>query len=457
MSQSKYLTAPPATDKLPKGVPYIIGNEAAERFSFYGMRSILAVFMTKHLLDATGAAAPMSDDEAKVWVHNFMTAVYFFPILGAILSDWLLGKYRTIIALSIVYCVGHAVLAGLEFRTGVEPKLILWWGLALIAVGAGGIKPCVSAHVGDQFGTMNQHLQSRVFGWFYFSINLGSTVSTLLTPLLLFYFGPGWAFGVPGILMALATIFFWMGRNVFVHIPPAGTKFFAETFSADGLKAIVNLVPLYFFVAMFWALFDQTASAWVLQAENMDRYVGGFEVLSSQLQAANPILVMILIPVFAYGVYPWLGRFFKVTPLRKIGIGLFTTIFAFAIPAWIEMRIEAGEQPHIVWQLVAYVVLTAAEVMVSITTLEFSYTQAPKKMKSFIMGLYMLSVAMGNQFTALVNEYIVHQKKQGVELLQGANYYWFFTASMAVTAVVFVVFAQFYRGRQYIQDGDEAS
>jgi POT family proton-dependent oligopeptide transporter len=455
MAKSKYLISPLSSPDMPKGIKYIVGNEAAERFSFYGMKAILAIFLTKYLMDSNGNPDVLEEADARAWVHNFTSAAYFFPILGAIVADWLFGKYRTIISLSLVYCAGHAVLALVDVPMPIEPRDLLWYGLALIAFGSGGIKPCVSAHVGDQFGKQNQKLLSKVFSLFYFSINLGSTISTLLTPLLLKHWGPAWAFGVPGVLMALATLMFWMGRHVFVHIPPSGNHFFTETFSQNGRRAIFNLIPLYLFVAMFWALFDQTASAWVLQAENMNRNLFGWNVLSSQIQAANPILVMILIPVFTFVIYPWLGRYFEVTPLRKIGIGLFLTIPAFAIPAWIEMRISSGATPHIVWQLAAYIVMTAAEVMVSITTLELSYTQAPKKMKSFIMGLYMLSVAVGNKFTALVNEYISAQKQEGVTLLEGANYYWFFTLVMAVTAVLFVLFAQFYRGQTYIQESEQ--
>ena len=456
MAESKYRTAPVPSDTMPTGIPYIVGNEAAERFSFYGMKSILFAYMTGYLLNSQGAPDYMDKNEANVWVHSFVTAAYFFPILGAILSDWLFGKYRMIVSLSLLYCVGHGVLVLLEFpeQVPIEPRWVMWLGLALIAVGSGGIKPCVSAHVGDQFGEQNKHLISKVFGWFYFSINLGSTFSTLLTPWLLSVHGPGWAFGVPGILMALATLVFWLGRREFVHIPPSGNQLFDESFSPTGRRAILNLIPLYFFVAMFWALFDQTASAWVEQAKHMDREVAGYELLPSQIQAANPIMVMILIPLFSYGLYPFLGRFFEVTPLRKIGIGLFVTIPAFALPAWIESRIQSGETPQIMWQIAAYLIMTAAEVMVSITALEFSYTQAPKKMKSFVMGLYLLSVAFGNLFTAQVNEYIVARRKEGVTLLDGENYYWFFTAAIAATACVYVLFARFYRGQTYIQGQD---
>jgi POT family proton-dependent oligopeptide transporter len=442
---------------MPPGIPYIIGNEAAERFSFYGMKAILAVFMTKHLLDRHGQPAVMTEEQARAAIAYFVAAVYITPFLGAVLSDWLLGKYRTIISLSLVYCAGHGILALMETPLSrvVEPREILFWGLATIALGAGGIKPCVSAHVGDQFGLRNQALLEKVFGWFYFSINLGAFLSTLATPLLLEYYGASVAFGVPAVLMGLATLIFWMGRHKFVHIPPGGRRFFRETFSREGLQALFNLLPLMLFVAMFWCLFDQTASAWVLQAEHLNRTILGVTLLTSQVQAANPLLILVLIPVFSYAVYPALSKFFEPTPLRKIGIGLFVTVFSFALSAWIEERIQAGETPHVAWQFLAYVVITSAEVMVSITGLEFAYTQAPRRMKSLVMALFLSSVTLGNLFTGVVNDQLARWKADGYEPLPGAKYYWFFTACMLATAVLYVLWSQFYRGRTYIQGGDE--
>ena len=454
---SNYLTSPIPSTKMPKGIPYIVGNEAAERFSYYGMSGILFAFLTEYLRDASGSISPMSNPEATKWTHYFIAAVYAFPILGAILSDWLLGKYRTIITISLLYCVGHAVLALVDYPTltGMDPRYLLGFGLALLAIGAGGIKPCVSAHVGDQFGDLNKHLIPKVFGWFYFSINLGAAASMLLTPWLLEHRGPGWAFGVPGVLMGIATFAFWLGRNKFVHIPPGGTKFFSETFSREGLRAIANLVPFYLFIFPFFTLFDQTHSSWVEQAKSMDRNFLGFELLPSQLQTVNPFLIMFFIPVFSYAIYPLLSRFFEVTPLRKVGIGMFLTAASFVIIALAQERIDAGYTPHFTWQIIAYVVITAAEVMVSVTALEFSYTQAPKKMKSFIMGLYLLvAIALGNIFTAWVNGYIEKQKQLGIAILEGANYYWFFTVVMVAASLLYVLCSQFYRGQTYIQGED---
>jgi POT family proton-dependent oligopeptide transporter len=428
---------------MPAGVPYIVGNEAAERFSYYGMRAILVVFMTQHLADAAGRPAPMSDAEAKTWFHLFASAAYFFPVLGALVSDVLLGKYRTIVLLSLVYCAGHLVLALDNTRVGLAA------GMGLIAIGSGGIKPCVSAHVGDQFGRANQHLLEKVFGWFYFAINLGAFASTLLTPLLLERHGPHVAFGLPGALMLVATWVFWLGRRKFVHVPPAGREFLRETFGAEGLRACGRLAVIYLFVAVFWALYDQTASAWVLQAEHMNRNLFGFEWLSSQVQAVNPILIMLYIPIFSYAVYPLLARVVEPTPLRRIWIGFIFTVIAFLVPAWVERQIAAGLRPSIAWHLVAYAILTAGEVLVSITCLEFSYTQAPPRMKSFVMALFLLSVTVGNLFTSAVNYAL--QGENGARL-SGAEYYLFFAAVMLVAAMGFLIVVARYRERTYLQD-----
>ena len=390
---------------MPSGIPYIIGNEAAERFSFYGMKTILAVFMTKYLWlmnDTPGQA--MTEAAATEKVHLFNSAVYLTPIIGGIVADAFFGKYRTIIWLSVVYCFGHAALA----LMGFQGDAVMWLlaGLVLISIGSGGIKSCVSAHVGDQFGASNQHLITKVFNYFYWSINLGAFLSTLLTPWLLKWYGPHLAFGIPGILMAVATLVFWLGRRKFIHVPPAKGRFLRETFSKQGLRTVGKLFILFLFVAMFWSLFDQTASRWIFQAQEMDRNFLGVEWLESQIQAVNPVLILTFIPLFTFVLYPRLGRIVKLTPLRKIGAGLFLMAGAFALSSTIQSWIDAGQRPNIGWQILAYGLLTAAEVLVSIVALEFSYTQAPRTMKSLVLGLFLFAVSLGNLFTAAVNRYI---------------------------------------------------
>lgn len=520
---SKYRTTPTITEGMPNGIPYIVGNEAAERFSFYGMKTILVVFMTQYLMTASGSPNYMTDTQAREWMHLFVASAYFFPVIGAIIADAFLGKYLTILSLSVVYVIGHLCLACIDLPSAAlnatfDPRGWMIAGLLLIAIGSGGIKPCVSAHVGDQFGHANRHLIEKVFGWFYFAINFGSFFSTLLTPWLLKNYGPGWAFGVPGILMAIATIIFWMGRNRFTHIQPRGMQYFAETFGPSGLMSILKLVPLYLFVAVFWSLYDQGGSAWVQQAQQMNLNFMGLTWLESQIQAINPLLILIYIPLFAYVIYPLMSKLFKLTPLRKILMGFALTVLSFMIAAHaqglidkeverfrevltpmcaagtldtaatcalmrademnssaIDLEAANGDQakmlasltdagvavlkdgttlqaqwPTVGWQLLAYLVITAAEVLVSITCLEFSYTQAPRHMKSLIMSLYLLSVALGNLFTVAVNHFT--QDASGNTTLVGASYYWFFTNLMIWTTALFVLVVIFYKPRAYLQD-----
>ncbi|MGD0573400.1 MAG: POT family MFS transporter [Sedimentisphaerales bacterium] len=449
MTKSKYLTLPLKTDKMPPGIPYIVGNEAAERFSYYGMNSILVIFMTQYLMNTQGRPDHMTDAQADAWYHTFVSAIYFLPILGAFLADAVFGKYLIVLILSVVYCFGHFALAMNDTRLG----LVL--GLGLIALGAGGIKPCVSANVGDQFGAANQHLMPRMFNWFYFSINLGSAFSTILIPELLDRVGPRIAFGVPGIAMLIATVVFWMGRRKFVHIPPAGLgNYTRELFQRENLKALLNLLILVPFAAMFWSLWQQNFSSWVVQSEKMDRHLFGIDWLPAQIQTVNPVFILIMLPLFSYVIYPTVARFVKVTPLRRFGAGLWAVIVSFLIVGWIQTRIDAGQQPHILWQILAFVVLTAGEVMLSVTHLEFAYTQAPKKMKSLVMCTYLGSIALGNVFTAGVNFFI--QNPDGSLKLTGASYFFFFVKVMLVTAVLFLFVSRFYRGKTYIQDEGEA-
>lgn len=446
--------------RFPRQIKYIVGNEAAERFSYYGMRSILVIFMTQYLL--------MQHAEAKGIYHTFITANYFLPLLGGYLADRYLGKYYTILYLSLIYCLGHAVLALWENQSG------MYGGLLLIALGSGGIKPCVSAHVGDQFDKTNSQLINKVFELFYFSINFGAFFSILLIPLLLPRFGPQVAFGVPGILMAIATYVFWLGRKYYIFVPPTGkeksAQFFGVAFHAlthlserrqghwletatlkygpervDGAKAVINVFKVLIAVSAFWALFEQQGSSWTLQAQKMDLNFMGYTLEASQVQGINPILVMILIPLFSFGIYPFVQKLgFRVTSLRKMGAGMLLTGTSFACAALIESLIDSGMKVNVGWQMPQYFLITAAEIMVSITGLEFAYTQAPRAMKSTIMSLWLLTVAVGNWFTAVIS---FLNPFSG-----GTPEFLFYGGAMFLVALIFVALATRYQERSYVEE-----
>jgi proton-dependent oligopeptide transporter, POT family len=452
-----------ADNKFPSQIKFIVGNEACERYSYYGMKSILTIFMIQVLL--------FQEADATFTYHIFSSLCYFFPLLGAFLSDRIWGKYKTILYLSLVYCLGHAVLAIWENKAG------LYVGLGLIALGSGGIKPCVSAHVGDQFRANQQHLLKKVYELFYFMINFGSFFSTIITPWTLKHYGPSVAFGIPGVLMFLATFVFWMGRHDYVHVPPTksdGHGFFAVIFSAlnnqksrkagqsfldaalveheqehiDATKAVLDIAKLFAAISVFWALFDQHGSSWVIQAMNMDLNFMGMQFEASQIAAWNPIMVMGLIPLFSMGVYPLLDKMgLKTTPIRRITWGMFVAAASFVIVALIQMSMDANgpeNKVNVMWQFFPYLVITMAEVMVSITGLEFAYTQAPRSMKSSVMSIWLLTVFFGNLITAYVS-------KINFFPTASTGYFFFFAILMGIFALIFWYMGSKYKVKNYME------
>jgi POT family proton-dependent oligopeptide transporter len=449
-----------AAARFPPQIRYIIGNEAAERFSFYGMRNILTVFLVEYLL-ARRSSLTRADDAQAVF-HLFVMGVYLFPLLGGLIADRWWGKYRTVLWLSLVYCAGHACLAFLE-----DSATGFYTGLFLIALGSGGIKPCVSSFVGDQFTESSRSLVTKVFGWFYWSINLGSFFASLTIPKVLEHFGPRVAFGIPGLLMAVATLIFWAGRHLYVVVPPKGADhhgFWSVVATAlrrgdvpggfwerarsehpleavEAARAVVGVLSIFAMVPFFWACFDQKASLWVLQARNLDLHVGSLTLAPSQLQATNPLLVLLLVPVTTYWLYPWLQRHgLPFTPLRRIGVGLFLAGTSFVLVALIQRALEGGAKPSVLWQVGPYIVLTLSEILVSTTGLEFAYTQAPVSMKSTIMSLWLLANAAGN----LV---VVVAKKIG--LVHGTGEFLFWAGLTYLATVVFVLIARRYVVRDH--------
>jgi POT family proton-dependent oligopeptide transporter len=384
-------------DRMPKGIPYIVANEFAERFCYYGINAILSIYMTQFMR--------IGDADATTYHSLFKSAAYFSPLIGAIVSDVFWGKFKTILTFSMCYCTGCAMVAVVPGTTG------LLVGLTLVALGTGGIKPCVSTNVGDQFTSKNQHLIERAFSYFYLAINAGSSISIFFCPVLLAKYGRLPAFGMPAAMMFFATLVFWMGRKKFAVVPPAGMAWLRDVFSKEGLKTIGSLAVIYVFLAPWWALWEQSnGQTWTLQAESglMDKSLAfGWTILPAQIQVVNGLFILALVPVFTFAIYPMWARLTKVTPLRKIAVGIFMISGAYLIVSRIEGKIQGGESVSVWWQILAYVVLTASEVLVSITALEFSYKQAPLRMKSFIMALFLLSISLGDMLNAGVNHAMV--------------------------------------------------
>ena len=500
--------ASPARAPIPRQIGYIIGNEGCERFSFYGMRNILTIFLvTSLLLDL-----PEGDraSAAKDVFHSFVIGVYFFPLLGGWLADRFLGKYHTIFWLSLLYCAGHLCLALFESnRTG------FYAGLCLIALGSGGIKPCVAAFVGDQFDQTNKQRAKVVFDAFYWIINFGSFFASLLMPIFLRSYGGAVAFGIPGALMFLATVILWCGRKRYVLVPPAppnphsflrvartslaagraglalagagialavaafllmpsfgfvvsfcsalvaliafggagvwlqleGARGHHPDEAVDGVRTVLRVLVLFFLVTPFWSLFDQKASTWVLQANAMTK-PEWFQ--SSQMQALNPLLVMLLIPFNNLVLYPAVKRLgFELTALRRMTAGIAFSSLAWIVVGSMQLVLDGGHAFSITWQVLPYALLTMGEVLVSTTGLEFAYSQAPPAMKGALMAFWNLSVTVGNLWVLIVNAGVKNPTVTNFIATTGfgvtAFQMFFFAAFAMAAAIVFGLAGRSYR------------
>jgi POT family proton-dependent oligopeptide transporter len=462
-----------ASGPWPRQIKFIVGNEACERFSYYGMRSILAGYITGAVLK--GGLGQDADTATSI-IHLFIFANYFMPLFGAWLSDKIVGRYHTILWVSLFYCAGHGVLACSDLAGGVHGKLIcLFTGLALIAFGSGGIKPCVSAFVGDQFRPDQSHLLQKAYGAFYWAINFGSFFSFLAIPWIKDARGYSWAFAVPGILMALATFIFWLGTKHYVRIPPTrqtktagflkvfwyalangkrspGQSFWDSARSrfshqeVEAARSVGPILSIFILIPPFWALFDQTNSTWVLQGEKMVPFwVLGQKIGEEQMQSANPALVMLLVPLLTLGLYPRLGKF--ATPLKRMSFGLFLTAASYLIVAFLQKQIEAGAHISVAWQTVPYIVLTTAEVLVSTTGLEFAFTQAAPEMKSTIMSFWLLTVAFGSLLVTAITKVLSGSGPGAHTGSVSTSRFLMYAGLTFVVAILFSIVAAFYKYR----------
>ncbi|XP_056291641.1 solute carrier family 15 member 2 isoform X2 [Pseudoliparis swirei] len=359
----------------PTSICFIVVNEFCERFSYYGMKAVLVLYFLTYL--------HWDQDQSTAVYHAFSSLCYFTPVLGALIADSWLGKYRTIVYLSMVYVVGHVVKS-----VGAVPVVgtanvhiaLSMAGLVLIAFGTGGIKPCVAAFGGDQFDEEHGSERQKFFSIFYMAINAGSLLSTVVTPILrgdVQCFGGdcyALAFGVPAALMVVALVVFIAGSGQYKRSPPQGNVLlevcrcvgFAiknrwrrsqydsrrthwldwaeEKYSKrliQEVKMVLRVLVLYVPLPMFWALFDQQGSRWTLQATRMNAALGdSFIVKPDQMQMLNALLILVFVPVFELIVYPLVGFCrIRITPLRKMAMGMVFAALAFGAAALVELNV----------------------------------------------------------------------------------------------------------------------
>lgn len=375
---SKGLTFFQSIRRFPPTIYFIISSEFCERFAYYGMRAILTFYFVYQLR--------MTENNATALYHFFIFFTYFMPLFGAMIADSYFGKFKVILSLSFVYAVGMAFVSfsaiSCLFNSllGVRIAICLI-GLILVSVGTGGIKPCVSSFGGDQIKQNSEETLSVYFSIFYCAINAGSILSFIITPILrgsVKCFGEDCyaaAFGVPSILMFTSLIIICIGSPFYIKHKPTGRNLYLEILHViayaiynryknrknnlpkrhyldwaepkfdkeviDGVKAVVKVSYMFLPLPIFWALFEQQGSRWLLQAVRMDTTIGSISIQPEQMQVINPIFILIFIFLFEIVLYPLLRACrIKVSPLRRMTVGIFLAGVAFIISGVLQIYIE---------------------------------------------------------------------------------------------------------------------
>ena len=442
--------------EMPVGVPFIVSMEAMERFSYYGFRAIL----TLYLRDELGLSA-----SAAVATFEFTSSLaYASPLVGGWLADAVIGKYRTILWLGLVYCCGLWLLVLAAAR---ESFLLSLVALFLAGFGTGGIKPCVSSFGADQYAAESSMERDddpavrRYFAVFYAAINVGSVLSFLTVPLVRAQRGYAAAFALPAVLLTVALASFYAATDLYVEprviktqqnhfyttlgkalkgtffsffatasncdddnddvkkkqTPQAAIDFFEkgpanqyhggdifedvvflqdedrvpEEDDDDDVSRLIGVFRVLSSLPVFWLLYDQQGSVWVVQANDMQR--GWLQ--PEQLGVANPIFILCLLPFFEKVVYPFLeDRLGKraTQPTARVKVGMACAALAFLVAAVVDHNLPL----HILYQLPQIFLISVAEILVSVTCLEYSYAMAPPAYRALVTSAYLLTTAIGD-------------------------------------------------------------
>jgi proton-dependent oligopeptide transporter, POT family len=389
----------------PTGFWFFFWGELAERSCFYGMRAILFLYLAKEL--------KFGDDNASTINHLFIAACYLLPLLGGYIADNFFGKYWTIVGFSVPYIVGQLFLTFDSGAVlGIDPKHFVFVSLALLAMGSGVIKPNISTLMGltyDQYRPGQTQLRSDAFSFFYMAINIGAFLSSFLMPTLRTNYGYHVAFLFPAGLMALALGLFALGKPYYAHEVISRVEKTPEE-KHEQWVVLRQLAGLFLVFIPFWMIFDQSSSTWIRFAkESFDLGLGfhvpfiGDTINPDQFQALNPLLIIALLPFISVGLWRLLARVgLRMRATDKMLVGFVLTAASMGVMAIAGVLAERGARVSIWWQVVTYFLITVAELCISPVGLELAFTAAPKAMKGFITGCFLLMVFFGNLLDTVI-------------------------------------------------------
>ena len=444
----------------PRGFWYIFWGELAERASFYGMRTVLALYMVNVLA--------FSEQNAATIMPAFVASCYIAPLLGGWLADRVLGRYKTILYFSGPYVLGHIILGGWENRTA------LFIALVLLALGSGSIKPNTSTLMGAMYVEQKKTaLLTEAFAYFYAALNIGSAIATIALPFVRDYIaehdkatlgaqaalekGYAVALMIPAALMILAFGFFAIGKKHYPvehvrNLPP-------KTVEQKSLEraTLARIAGVFATIVVFWFVYDESASTWIYFANN--HMIGtvaegskivnlelwkGFTVTADQIQGLNPILIVLLTPIFnaLWEILKTRRGGIDVPDTRKMLFGFFIVIGCMALMAVCGYVAVGDTKVSVWWMCIATFVITMAELCVSVVGLEFAFKQASPGTKSTVTAAFLFTVFAGDFVQVFFNNMLWDKISAG-------HFFAIQTAICVVAAVAFIAIARrFERGEK---------
>ena len=386
----------------PRGLSILFFTEMWERFSFYGMRAILVLYLTRETLgDNPGLG--WSSAEALALYGWYTMLVYVMSIPGGIIADKWLGQKKTVFLGGMLLIAGHLTLA-------VNNMVGFYTGLVLIISGVGCLKPNISSMVGGLYKSGDPRRDSG-FTIFYIGINIGAATA----PLLIGYIGEvyGWhyGFGLAGIGMMIGQAIYLWGqkylKDVGNFIPASkleGTKTNKPLTKIDKDRVIVLLIS-FIIVIVFWAAYEQAGGLMnIYTHDKIDRVIFGFEIPASLFQSVSAIFVIIFGTIVASF---WRKRQLKgkeSSSLFKMAIGTMIMGTGFLMMTGAALEVQDGGKAMLIWLILSYLLQVIGELSISPVALSFITKLAPMKYASIMMGIYFAATGLGNKVAGLVGE-----------------------------------------------------